>query len=88
MQKCIRLSVDSWTNWQDPKPFCGLIGKLRPDISYVVLQLSQFMSKSTSSHHNWLGYKQVSYYSAPLVVYKYPFTFSLIHDTKLSLSFQ
>ncbi|XP_024626820.1 uncharacterized mitochondrial protein AtMg00810-like [Medicago truncatula] len=57
MQRGTKLQQDSGTVMDDPTSYRQLVGQLiyltntRPDISYAVQQLSQFMSKPTSTHH-------------------------------------
>lgn len=58
MSKGTRQTKDQGTPLQDPESYRRLIGKLiymtttRPDISYVVQQLSQYMTTPTSSHYD------------------------------------
>lgn len=58
MPKNCRLSKDQGTPMSDPEPFRRLIGKLiyltttRPNLSFAVQQLSQFMTTPTSFHYN------------------------------------
>jgi hypothetical protein len=57
MQRGTKLQQDSGTLLDDPISYRQLVGQLiylintRPDISYLVQQFSQFMSKPTSTHH-------------------------------------
>jgi len=57
MQRGTKLQHESGTLMDDLSSYRQLVGQLiyltntRPDISYVVQQLSQFMSKPTSTHH-------------------------------------
>lgn len=57
MIKGTKLKQDDGTPLTDPEAYRSLIGKLiyltttRPDISYAVQQLSQFMKTPTTSHH-------------------------------------
>lgn len=58
MNKNTKLSKDQGTPLTDPESYRRLIGKLiyltttRPDLSYSVQQLSQFMSQPTSTHYD------------------------------------